>query len=145
MKRHSISRALSNTLVAQYLGSLISFVSNEDVWLFSGLAKFLEYYIHRSSEYDSVLFRQLFINDVLHPTLWRNSITEEFPFSVDDALSAAVEAKGKQNCNFLCCRVSMSRCFSLILVPAACIFRMIYYVMGEEAFAVGLQHLVLDL
>lgn len=42
---------------------------------------------------------EMFISEVLHPTLQRQSFSSEIPFSPDDAIHSEVTQKGK-NCSF---------------------------------------------
>lgn len=89
-KEFSISKLITNGVVAQFLGNLVSFDTWSDVWIFKGLTKFLEYHININAS------NELFISEVLQPTLQQQLFTAEFPFSVDDALGKEASEKGEK-------------------------------------------------
>jgi Peptidase family M1 domain len=92
-KEFSIAKLITNGIVSQFFGNLVSFDAWSDVWIFKGLLKFLEYHINvNDADFAS---NELFITEVLHPTL-QQVFTGEFPFSVDDALSKEVAEKGEK-------------------------------------------------
>jgi Peptidase family M1 domain len=139
-KEFAISKLITNGIVAQFLGNLVSFNAWSDVWIFRGLTKFLEYYINvNDMDFAS---NELFISEVLHPTLEQQFFPKEFPLSVDDALSKEVAEKGEK----LQLSMSLARCENLLqLFPffsAACTFRMIYYAIEREAFSQTLKRLI---
>lgn len=91
-KHFAISKRLTRGVVSQLLGNWVSFALWEDSWLFSGLTKFLEYQINEAN----YTADNMFVSEVLHPTLHVESYTSEFPISVDEALSEALAEKGEK-------------------------------------------------
>lgn len=58
-------------LLSQFLGSIVTFASHDDAWIFNGLIKFLTYFIPATSTIDDdfATSQEIFINEILHPTL----------------------------------------------------------------------------
>lgn len=100
IKEFSIAKLVTNGIVSQFLGNLVTLDSWNDAWIFKGLAKFLEYHFTGANE--------LFISEVLHPTLQQQLFTAEFPFSVDAALSNEAVEKGEKLLLSLKRKLSMS-------------------------------------
>ena len=138
-----ITKLITNGIVSQIFGNLVSLESWNDAWIFKGLSKFLEYEINRNEA--EFFADEMFISEVLHPTLQRQSFASDFPFSTDDALHRVVTEKGKKIEASPRSKVSMSlnlKYFLLLLFPAACTFRMIYHAIEREAFLQTLQSLI---
>lgn len=91
-KEFSISKLITSGMVSQFLGNIVSLNSWNDAWIFKGLSKFLEYEIND----DEFKASEMFISEVLHPTLHRTSYSSELPFSADDALSQELIEKGEK-------------------------------------------------
>lgn len=91
LKEFSISKLITSGIVSQFLGNIVSLNSWNDAWIFKGLSKFLEYKIND----DEFKANEMFISEVLHPTLHRPSYSSELPFSADDALSKELIEKGE--------------------------------------------------
>ncbi|CRL04603.1 CLUMA_CG017671, isoform A [Clunio marinus] len=87
IKTFTISKYVTNSIVSQFLGNIVSVDSQSDVWIFNGLITFLEYLIN-ISDFES---NEMFISEVLHPTL-------DSSFSVFNALN--VENAEKVACTF---------------------------------------------
>lgn len=145
-KELSIAQLITSGIVAQFLGNVVSFASWSDAWIFKGLSKFLEYHINADGATN-----EMFISEVLHPTLQRDTFPFEFPFTVDAALSEKVAEKGEEFFEFYFReegkKVSMSLAvkyfsFYTFRFSAACTFRMIYYAIENEAFSQTLQFFV---
>jgi Peptidase family M1 domain len=88
-KELTIARLITNGIVSQWLGNIVSLESWSDAWIFKGLSKFLEFQI-RPNDDDSV---ELFASE---PTLRRHSFASEFPFTASEALSEEVARKGEK-------------------------------------------------
>lgn len=87
-KAFTLSKLITNGILSQYIGNAITFESWSDAWIFKGLSHFLAYEISGNDE--------LFISEVLHPTLQLQSFSSEFPFSADEALGDEVTEKGEK-------------------------------------------------
>lgn len=87
-KLFTIAKRLTNGIVSQFLGNIVSLESWTDAWLFKGLTKFLEYRVSTADE--------MFIIEVLHPTLRKQSFPSTFPFTHDEALGEALAEKGEE-------------------------------------------------
>lgn len=94
VKALQIRKLVASGIAEQYFGNLVSFESWSDVWIFKGLIKFFEYELNNEGE-DAFTSNELFISEVLHPTLRRKSIESEIPISADFAISKNVAARGK--------------------------------------------------
>jgi hypothetical protein len=93
-KEFSISKLITNGIVSQVLGSIVSFQSWRDSWIFQGLSKLLEYQI-RSND-DNFNSTELFVSEVLHPILHQQFFTSPFPFTVTNALNEEVSKRGEK-------------------------------------------------
>lgn len=91
-KEFQIAKLVTSGIVSQYLGNLASLDSWNDAWIFRGLSKFLSYEIHRDDE--DFVSDEMFISDVLHPILHRQSYPAAFPSSAEDATSKEAVEKG---------------------------------------------------
>lgn len=111
-KAFSISKLITNGVVSQFLGNVVSLDSWSDAWIFKGLSKFLEYEIKTND--DEFERSEMFISEVLHPTLHRRTFTLELPFSADDALNAELIEKGEKLQFFLSLRAKVSMSFHLM-------------------------------
>lgn len=89
-KDFTITKLITNAIVSQFLGNVASLESWSDAWIFKGLSKFLEYEIN-DAEFDA---DEMFISEVLHPTLHIQTFSSEFPFSADVALGREATEKG---------------------------------------------------
>jgi hypothetical protein len=87
IKEFSISKLVANGIVSQFLGNLVTTDSWSDAWIFKGISKFLEYQINDANE--------LFVSEVLHPTL-QQQLFIAFPYSVDAALGNEAAEKGEK-------------------------------------------------
>lgn len=92
VKEFSIAKIVTNGIVSQFLGNLVTFNTWNDAWIFKGISKFLEYHLN-DAKFAS---NELFISEVLHPTLQQQFFASEFPFSVDAALANESAEKGKK-------------------------------------------------
>lgn len=97
MKAFSIKKLVASGIAAQYFGNSVSLESWNDAWIFKGLLKFMEYEINNESD-DEFPSSELFISEVLHPTLQRKSIPSKFPLSADVAISKEVAERGEACC-----------------------------------------------
>lgn len=93
-KEFSISKLITSGIVSQFLGNIVTFDSMNDNWVFKGLTKFLEYQIGIKGS--TSLSDEMFVSEVLHPTLQLKSFSSELPFSADEALSDEVARKGEK-------------------------------------------------
>ena len=92
IKEFSIAKLVTNGIVSQFLGNLVTFNTWNDAWIFKGISKFLEYHLNGAN----FASNELFISEVLHPTLRQQFFASEFPFSVDTALGNESAEKGKK-------------------------------------------------
>lgn len=95
LKEISITKLITSGIVSQYLGNLVTFESWNDAWIFKGLSRFLEFEINTGQEGFSS--SDLFISEILHPVLKRQSFSFNLPPTTDDALSEEVAERGKKN------------------------------------------------
>lgn len=97
-------KLITRGIVSQFIGNLVSFESPSDAWIFKGLTKLFEYQFSADDE-EELPTTELFISEVLHPTLVK-SFSSEFPISADEALTEELAEKGEKLQSFLA--VSMS-------------------------------------
>lgn len=70
-KEFSIRRMIAAGLLSQFMGNVVSLASHNDAWIFNGLTKFLQYFIVTANDDDFSTSHEIFINEVLHPTMHR--------------------------------------------------------------------------
>jgi aminopeptidase N len=91
-KELTMARLITNGIVSQFLGNIVTLESWNDAWIFKGLTKFLEFQIGSNDDDDA----ELFVSELLQPTLRRNSFASKLPFTASEALSEEVARKGEK-------------------------------------------------
>ena len=80
MKVYDITKLVTNNLISQYFGNVITLDTFDNIWLFRGLAKFMEYQL--INKYN------MFTAEVIQATL------SAVNFSNDGSFSDIMEMKG---------------------------------------------------